>query len=316
MKKIPFVSIIVSTYDRKELLEKCIYSLFDQLYPRDRFEILIIDGGSKDGTDDLIKELIKTTQYNFRLIKQTGQGLSDARNIGIRESKGEIIAFIDDDGIADENWIVELTKVYTTENIVSAGGKIIPLWLDGKPTWYTDRLDSYLSLLDFSQNAEQIFFPYIPFGCNMTFRKIIFEEIGYFDDSFGRNLSRSNLLSHEEFDLYKRINEKHYVTMYNPRALVYHQIDSSRITKTWFKDRSYWSGISSAVFDKKYYNKSFMFNSIIKSLLAIPYNAALYSFEKIKMDNKSSFLRELRFLSHIGYIKESLILFSEGKNEL
>lgn len=313
MKNIKFVSVIVSTYNRKELLKKCIYSLFNQLYPKDKFEILIIDGRSNDGTDDLIEELAKMTQCNIRLIKQTGQGLSDARNFGIKESRGEIIAFIDDDGIADKNWIVESTKAYNTDNIVSVGGKIVPLWLDGKPEWYIDRLDQCLSLLDFSQHEEQIIFPCVPFGCNMTFRKNIFEEIGYFDNSFGRNVSKSNLLSHDEFDLYKRINDKHYITMYNPNALVYHQIDSSRMTKTWFKDRLYWGGISNAVFDEKYYNKSFVFKSIIKSLLAIPYNAVFYSFEKIKMDNKSSFLRELCFLSHIGYIKEGIRFFSERK---
>ena len=295
----PFISVVICTYNRANYLKKCLDSMLDQTH--DNFEAIVVKGPSTDETENLLKK------YPFRVIQQKEKGgLSAARNLGIKAAKGEIIAFIDDDGIADKDWLGELARVYTTEDIVSVGGKIAPVWLNEKPEWYTDQLGSYLSLLDLSQNVKQIVFPDCPYGCNMSFRKRVFEEIGFFDVSLGRYLTK-NLLSHDEIDLCKRIDEKGYKTMYNPKAVVHHQIDPSRLTKAWFKNRFYWgNGISMVIFHKKHYGTGYIFKLTMKALfLAIPYNLVRYSFERIKGDDKS-FVRELNLLSNLGYIKESL----------
>ena len=302
----PLVSVIIGTYNRANYLEKCLDSMVEQTYAN--FEVIVVNGPSTDNTKGILK------RYSFKIIQQNEKGgLSAARNIGIKEAKGEIIAFIDDDGIADKNWLDELTRLYTTTDIVSVGGKIVPIWLSERPEWYTDRLGGYLSLLDFSQNIEQMVFPEHPYGCNMSFRKKIFKELGCFDASFGRDLSK-NLLSQEELDLYKRIDDKGYKTMYNPKAVVYHQIDASRLTREWFKERLYWgNGVSTAVFHKKHYGTSYVFKYTMKALfLAIPYNLVRYSYGKIIGDAKS-FIRELSLISKLGYVKESLGLNFGGR---
>lgn len=302
----PSVSVVICTYNRADYLKKCLDSMLNQTY--DNFEVIVVNGPSTDETENLLEK------YPFKGIQQKEKGgLSAARNIGIRTARGEIIAFIDDDGIADKDWLDELTTLYTTEDIVSVGGKIVPMWLCERPEWYIDQLGSSLSLLDFSQNIKQIVFPDCPYGCNMSFRKRIFEEIGYFDVSFGRCLSK-NLLSHDEIDLCKRIDEKGYKTMYSPKAIVHHQIDASRLTKAWFKNRFFGgNGVSTAIFHKKHYGTSYLFKMTMKALfLAIPYNLVRYSFERIKKDDKS-FIRELALLSNLGYVKESLRLNFGGR---
>jgi cellulose synthase/poly-beta-1,6-N-acetylglucosamine synthase-like glycosyltransferase len=202
--------------------------------------------------------------------------------------------------------LYELTKLYTTEDIVSVGGKIVPIWLSEKPEWYTNQLGSYLSLLDLSQTVKQIVFPDCPYGCNMSFKKSIFSVVGYFDVSFGRCLSKNNLLSGEEIDLCKQIDEKGYKTMYNPKAIVHHQIDASRLTKAWFRKRFYWAGISRTIFHKKNYATSYVFKITMKTLFfTIPYDLVRYLAEGIKKNDKS-FMRELNLLFHLGYVKESL----------
>lgn len=294
----PLVSVVICTYSRAGYLKKCLDSMLDQTY--DNFEVIVVNGPSTDNTEEVLKK------YPFRVIQQKEKGgLSAARNLGIEEARGEIIAFIDDDGIADETWLEELTRLYTTEDIVSVGGKIVPVWLSEKPEWYIDMLGSSLSLLDFSQNIERMTFPHCPYGCNMSFKKSIFGETGYFDVSLGRCLSK-NLLSNDELDMYKLIDEEDYKTLYNPKAIVHHQIDASRLTKTWFKNRFYWQGISSAIFHKKHHGTGYVFKLTMKALfLVIPYNLVRYSLERIKGDNKS-FVRELSLLSNFGYVKESL----------
>ena len=293
-----FVSVVICTYNRADYLKKCLDSMHDQNY--DNFEVIVVNGPSTDETENLLKK------YPFKVIQQKEKsGLSAARNLGIRTAKGEIIAFIDDDAVADKDWLDELTRVYTTEDIVSVGGKIAPMWLSERPEWYTDQLGGYLSLLDLSQNIKQIVFPHCPYGCNMSFKKRIFKEIGYFDILMGRTSSK-NLLSGEEIDLCKRINERGYKIIYSPKAIVYHQIDSSRLNKAWFKKHAYWNGITFAISNKKHYGTSYVFKLTMKALfLAIPYNLVRYSFERIKKDDKS-FVRELSLLSNLGYVKESL----------
>ena len=150
----------------------------------------------------------------------------------------------------------------------------------------------------------KMIFPEHPYGCNMSFRRKIIKELGCFDVSFGRMLSK-NLLSQEELDVYKRIADKCYKTMYNPKAIVYHQIDTSRLTRKWFKKRVYWgNGVSGAIFHKKYYGTKYVFKCTMKALfLGIPYNLVCYSYKKIIGDNKS-FIRELYLLSKLGYVNE------------
>jgi len=306
LKVKPLASVVICTYNRAGYLKKCLDSMLNQNY--DNFEVIVVNGPSTDETENLLKK------YPFKVIQQKEKGgLSAARNLGIKEAKGEIIAFIDDDGIADESWLYELTKLYTTEDIVSVGGKIMPIWLSEKPEWYTNQLGSYLSLLDISQNIKQIVFPDCPYGCNMSFKKSIFNVVGYFDVSFGRCLSKNNLLSGEEVDLCKRINERGYKILYNPKAIVHHQIDPSRVTKAWFRKRFYWGGISGAVFNKKHHGTGYVFKFTMRALfLAIPYNLVRYSLERIKGDNKS-FVRELSLLSNLGYVKGSLGLNFGGR---
>lgn len=99
------VSIIIATYNRKNLLQEAIKSLLVQDYPKDKHEIIVIDDGSTDGTDKMIHSLFSSHLRYFRRPARGGQ--SKARNLGIRESKGEITIFIDSDIIAPLHFIRE-----------------------------------------------------------------------------------------------------------------------------------------------------------------------------------------------------------------
>ena len=113
----PLVSIVICTYDRAEYLQKCLDSMLNQTYGN--FEVIIVNGPSTDNTASILKN------YPFKTVQQIKKsGLSAARNLGIKEAKGDIIAFIDDDGVADKNWIKNLVKRYKDETIGGVGGII------------------------------------------------------------------------------------------------------------------------------------------------------------------------------------------------
>ncbi|MDI6642063.1 MAG: glycosyltransferase family A protein, partial [Elusimicrobiota bacterium] len=101
-----FFTIIIPTYNRKNVLRKCLNALSNQVCKSD-FEVIIIDDGSTDGTEDFVKQLISITPYYVRYFRQKNKGPAAARNVGIKNATGEIILFMGDDIIADSNLLYE-----------------------------------------------------------------------------------------------------------------------------------------------------------------------------------------------------------------
>ncbi len=124
---LPLVSIITVNYNGKHFLKDCFESLYNLNYPKDKLEIFMVDNGSKDNSIDYVKENFP----NLNIIINNENNYTKANNLGIRASKGEYIAFINNDVRVDKNWLIELIKVVEIDtNIAGAGSKI--LFLDGK----------------------------------------------------------------------------------------------------------------------------------------------------------------------------------------
>src|SRR4051794_25606038 len=105
----PAVSVVIPTYNRGPFLERTIRSLVGQSYPADKLEVIVVDDGSMDGTGQIL-ERCQETSACLRVLRQAKHGPATARNLGIQQSHGEIILFMDDDCVADERWVFELTR--------------------------------------------------------------------------------------------------------------------------------------------------------------------------------------------------------------
>ena len=105
------VSIILPTYNRKKLLKKCIESLISQNYPKEDFEIIVIDDGSTDGTEQITRKL-KRKIPNLIYYKTKHNGQANARNFGLRKAKGSFIAFTDDDCVVEKNWLRKIEDTF------------------------------------------------------------------------------------------------------------------------------------------------------------------------------------------------------------
>ena len=113
-------SIVVPTYNRKERLRQCINALLKQNF--DDYELVIVDDGSTDGTEEMVKDLQKK---NIIYLKQENKGPSAARNFGVEKSNGKFIAFTDDDCIVEKNWLKELLKGFDNKNVGIVGGNYV-----------------------------------------------------------------------------------------------------------------------------------------------------------------------------------------------
>ena len=97
MKKSAKISVIIPTHNRSSSLKKTLISLINQTYPKDRYEIIIVDDGGSDNTEKMIKELNKQTNSNINYFWQKNRGPAAARNLGIKNARADIIAFTDDE---------------------------------------------------------------------------------------------------------------------------------------------------------------------------------------------------------------------------
>ncbi len=194
-----FVSIVVLTYNRKNLLNKCILSLLQQTY--EGFEIIILDEFSNDGTGDLIKDFCKNNS-NITLLQREKKGLGYGRNMGIIAATGDIIAFIDDDEEAHKNWLYNGVQALKQNNADVVLGAI-----------YYPNGDLFK---DISSTTL------IWATANIFYRKKVIKEVGMFDEKF--------VFGSEDVDLGLRVFKNGYKMVVSEKAKTYHpQVESSHI---------------------------------------------------------------------------------------
>jgi len=243
----PRISAIVCTYRNPGLLEGAITSLLNQTLSPDRYEIIVVDNNSRDQTPEVVRRLGHTSSPPVSYVLETRQGLSHARNRGVEAARSDIVAFLDDDAEADSGWLWALLEAYErSPDTWAAGGRISPIWhTSERPTWWTEEYDRSLSLLDWGDEARALTWPERILGTNCSFRRSVFEELGYFDPALGR--TGTALLGHEETDIQHRIHLANKVVFYTPGAIVRHHVPQERLTEEYFFRRQFGASRSQMV---------------------------------------------------------------------
>jgi len=244
------ISIVICTYNRKELLLKTIDSVINQALDSTKYEIVIVDNNSTDGTLEFIKERYKQ-HHNIRYLLETNQGISFSRNCGWQNSSAKYIAYIDDDEIADYFWLEELLKTIqqNDNNVGAVGGKVDPIWGSKPPEWLNEELSIYFSFFNLSDNTIKITKNQGIGSGNAIYPKEVLEKIGGFDTELKSRVGKS-LVSGEDTLLNKIIMLKGYEIYYEPGAVVKHLVHSDRLTKSWLMKRFFWAGYSHSYIDQ------------------------------------------------------------------
>jgi len=242
------VSIIICTYNREKYLYDALKSVAENDFPFSEYEIILINNNSTDNTENESNRFQKDfPQVNFNYFIEKNQGLSYARNRGIKEAKGKLLVFLDDDSFVDANYLIHLDN-YLKEypDMIAFGGKITPRFETViAPEWLSKWSYSWVSALNMGDKVQLFGTNSYPIGANMGFKKEYFENFGNFNVSLGR--SKKNLMGGEEKDLFNRCNRKDEKIYYFPNTKVEHIIPESRTTNEYIKSLGKGIGMSEKV---------------------------------------------------------------------
>jgi glycosyltransferase involved in cell wall biosynthesis len=198
------ISIVIPTYNRRHTLLRCLECLFHQDYPEDRYEIIVVDDGSTDGTKEEIETLNPTC--GFRYLYQANMGPHIARNLGLKEARGDVILFIDSDILAPPPLLKEHMRLHRREERVVVSG----------PLTETRRVDDgfkgikvrrLLALFDLSGPSL--------ITSNLSIERRYLLEIGGFDEEFEG-------YGWHDWELGERLKKIGLKVIRSPSALAYH----------------------------------------------------------------------------------------------
>ena len=241
------ISIIICSYNRAELLLDTLYSLIRDGTKPSNYEIVVIDNNSSDNTEVLVKEFISSHKiYNIRYIKESQQGLSYARNRGIKEAQAPLVCFVDDDVIVSDSYIQKWLDFFEAHpKAVGGGGRINVQFDSPRPKWMPELLLPLFGKHNHGDKVIKYTRGRFPSGGNMVYKKRIFEKSGNFDTNLGRKGKELN--GGEEKDLFFRVSKENNNVYYVPDIFLWHRVGEKRLTKEYVKGQSFGGGKSIAV---------------------------------------------------------------------
>lgn len=239
------LSLVIATYNRSSQLIETLESVVLQSADSSLWECIVVDNNSKDDTRIAVEIFIaQHPEVNVRYLFEPQQGLSFARNAGISHSRGDIVAFIDD----DETIVAEFVSSYidlfdSYPDAIAAGGAIVARYQSGTPRWMSRFVAQPIANpMHFGPKVKLFSRRRCPGGGNMAVRSSLFQSVGVFDTELGRK--GTSLIGGEECDLFARIRERGLPIYYVPGATIYHRIGDDKLTDAYTSRLFYNIGVS------------------------------------------------------------------------
>jgi glycosyltransferase involved in cell wall biosynthesis len=237
-KEFPSISIVICTLNRKRLLQDCLDSILRMSYPKSLYEIIVVDGGSVDGTKELCLSL-----SGVRFVIEKKFGLAYARNRGAELANGSIVAYTDDDCIVDTDWLENLVSAFrVAKSCIGVGGPVYAF----NPKIVPKKISVNAALGLFYEGEMTK-----PVQCvltsNAAFKRAIFNTVR-FDENLRTTRRGKFILCGEDVDFCHTLVESGHTIMYTPHAKVYHQIRAERLRAWYIVQHAFGNGISTTIF--------------------------------------------------------------------
>jgi glycosyltransferase involved in cell wall biosynthesis len=241
------VSVVVCehTMDRYDDVQEAADSVRSQSY--DDVELVLVSDGN-ERVCERFREDYGSMDDVVVHCNEDNVGLLESRNNGANVATGDVVAFLDDDAVADPDWVTELVAVYRNRDVLAVGGKMTPIWVAGKPEFLPEEFYWLVGVTHrgFGPDGDWEAAGEVrnTFGSNISVRRDVFLDLGGFDSEIGGRQGDANLQGGET-ELGARLRQEYgQGVWYNPKAEVAHKVFEYRAEPTWLLDRAFWQGYS------------------------------------------------------------------------
>ena len=217
---LPSCSVVICTRDRAELLEECLDAVLELDYPD--FEVVVVDNAPSDDATQTV-----ASRRTVRYTREDRPGLDWARNRGFAASRGEIVAFVDDDARPDRGWLRAIAAAFADPEVMAVGGMVAPRELETRAQMLfeldlggmTQSLTRRTIRAAHSSTRDLLWVSSFAVGTNMAYRRSVLDGVGGFDPALDVGTATG---SGGDLEMCHRLVARGHTMVYEPAALVWH----------------------------------------------------------------------------------------------
>jgi glycosyltransferase involved in cell wall biosynthesis len=300
LSPVPRVSVAICAYTMERFHDICeaVDSVLAQTEKPDEIVVSI------DHNEELLQKLKAELPSEVKFVLNQGTiGSAETRNTAIRFSDGDIVAFIDDDAIAEKNWLRNLKEHYRDPSVMAVGGRLNSVWRDGRPRWFPEELDwvvggTYKGHPEGRTHVRNLI------AANMSFRSKVCDHIGFILTDLGALGKTARAGDETEFCMRIGHHIPDAIILYEPDAIVYHKASPREATLKHLIARSFnegrYKGKSTRIYSALSQNPLSTESAYLRYLLSTAIPQRIRSFYK-----KSSIV-------HLGAIILSIAVVGAG----
>ena len=300
------VSVVIATRNRSVLLGRTLDALAAQRWPRDRMEVIVADNGSTDDTRAVVAAAAAVLPVRYLFVPEPGKSVAVNAALGL--TRGDLIAFTDDDVQPEEDWLAALTRAVEETGADFIAGRILPLWEIEPPSWMSPSLYGVLAVPDNGDTrlpiAKDRPSQVMPIGANMAVRADVLTRIGGLRTDLGK--LEGSLRTGEDHEFFLRLLHAGCRGSYEPSAVVRHLVPASRLYRGYFRRWLFQNGGDVARLERAYASSAPFLLGVPRYLWRQLLNDAAATLSAaIRRDRARRFASWLRVIWFAGYLRES-----------
>lgn len=225
------IAVIICSYNRADYIINAVESLYQQTLPKEAFEVLVVDNNSIDNTGELVQDYITShDDLNLHYLTESRQGASYARNTGAAFAKAPLLCFMDDDAVAEKDYLERIINFFNSHPEANGlGGRIIPNYIPKEPKWMSYYVSSMVGNFDYSKTVTEFKPGKYPLESNMIVRKKDFDAINGFNTALP-GVKGTLRIGGEGKDFFLRLQERGARIYYDPAVIVHHIVEVKKLT--------------------------------------------------------------------------------------
>jgi glycosyltransferase involved in cell wall biosynthesis len=228
------ISVVICTYNRAEFIKESMESLHVQTLAHSAFEVIVVNNNSTDNTAAICRQFIaEHPDFQIRYLEEPKQGASFARNTGAKKVRSPLLCFMDDDAIAEPDYLERIVNFFLQHPAAGGlGGRIIPKYIPQEPVWMSHFVSSLVGNFDYSETVCEFSANKYPLESNMIIRKIDFDAIGGFNEALPGVVGTLRI-GGEGKDFFFRLKALGRKIYYDPNIRVQHIVETKKLTREY-----------------------------------------------------------------------------------